>query len=123
MLPQNRLLPCFCLGLLRESASLGGLWAHPHWAAVAMACMLAAPALGICTSLPLLFQEDGVGHGASVGPVLLYCFGLCMAHGRIARGLKTRLLRSTLLLYREFKLQLFFNLNLSLFFFVTQCNK
>lgn len=82
MLPQNRLLPCFCLGLLRESASLGGLWAHPHWAAVAMACMLAAPALGICTSLPLLFQENGVGHGASVGPVLLYCFGLCMAHGR-----------------------------------------
>ena len=82
-LPGNRLLlPCFCLGLLRESASLGALWAHPHWVAVAVACMLAAPALRICTSLPLCFQEDGVGQGASVGTVLLYCFGLCMAHGR-----------------------------------------
>lgn len=32
----------------------------------------------------LLFQEDGVGHGASLGTVLLYCFGLCMAHRRCA---------------------------------------
>ena len=78
----KRLLPCFCLGLLHGSVSLGALWAHPHWAAVAVASMLAASALGICTSLPLHFQEDGVGHGTFVGTVLLYCFGLCMAHGR-----------------------------------------
>lgn len=82
LLGNRLLLPCFCLGLLRESASLGALWAHPHWVAVAVARMLAAPALRICTPLPLCFQEDGVGHGASVGTVLLYCFGLCMAHGR-----------------------------------------
>lgn len=71
MLPRNRLLPCFCLGLLRESASLGGLWAHPHWAAVAIACMLAAPALGICTSLPCSFRRMGWDMGLLWG---LCCF-------------------------------------------------
>lgn len=52
----------------------GWLWPWPH---------VGQLLLRTCTPLPLCFQEDGVGHGASVGTMLLYCFGLCMAHGRV----------------------------------------
>lgn len=49
-------------------------------------------------------------------------FGVLSNCKEFQEVLKPDFRRSTLL-YREFKLQLFFNLNLSLFFFVSQCNK
>lgn len=79
--PGNRLLlPCFCLGLLRESASLGPLGSPPLGGCGRGPDVAAALLCASAPSAPC-FQEDGWDMGL-LGTMLLYCFGLCMAHGR-----------------------------------------